>query len=1003
MRTRGEPMLTILVVDDCQLNRKTVIRALRSENCRLLEASDGQEGLRKIREEHPDVVITDLVMPHLDGLGLAEAVRADAELCHTPIIFYSGTYSLEDTKVLAQKCSVQYVLPKPSDPGVIRDTVHAVLGLDQSLVTNGRARVNDRPVSLFADEAEQYLVQLEQANQHISTLVEVKQRTTSKQAIEREIVSSVSETFAKLRATHAQLIFVAELLLLLIRERAPRELARLLTSARKVVPAEFAVVALLDNRTAQFLYFHVEGMEAECILGCRPALEEILSEWLLDPQPRRLGNLKGDPKVVGLPVTHPSLRSFLAVPVRVASCCYGFLYLGNHLHSDEFTHEEQKLIEILAAQAARALENAFVWEEVQRDVFLLHQRLKGREDRKQEVDSGQNAVDLLSTVLTILGTNPNESAYMDVLDIILEHFSSGSGFFGYVAEDGSLICPAVSRDLRGSDEGSKEHLVFAPSSWTQPWSRVLLKKTSWYENVKSPPDAHQPPTTGWLGVPLLLHGEAVGMIYVADAARDYDKTDQKILEQVASTVALVLRARTQGDREERERRQTAQRMTLQYAVARILADSLTVGEATLKILEAIAETYQWQLGCMWIMDRQREELRFADGWHAPEVQLEKFFAISRTLSVSKGIGIAGLVWESSQPVYVSNLTSKLDPEIAKHAQQATLGVALGFPLKAGDRMIAVMEFFAREMHSPDEPMLAMFASIGSQFSQFIERKHAEFQLGEAQKLKSVGELTAGMVHEIRSPLQYVGDNMTFLQDAFRELTPLLSRELQVLSTGEEGERISVNPDTELLEKSQLEYLQAEIPQALNQAVLGIFRMRGIVQSLREFSYPGGGEKQLVNINRLIESSVILTTGEWKYVARFEPQFDPDLPEIWCLPTEFSQVMVNLIVNAAHAISEKGVQGEGKIVISTKNLGNCIEIRVEDNGGGIPQEIAHRLFEPFFTTKKFGTGTGQGLFISRSIIVQKLGGTLTFDSTPGTGTTFIIKLPVSEGFADLTCS
>lgn len=171
----------------------------------------------------------------------------------------------------------------------------------------------------------------------------------------------------------------------------------------------------------------------------------------------------------------------------------------------------------------------------------------------------------------------------------------------------------------------------------------------------------------------------------------------------------------------------------------------------------------------------------------------------------------------------------------------------------------------------------------------------------------------------------------------------------------------------------------------------------IVRAMKEFSHPGKGGKALTNINKAIENTITVSRNEWKYVSDVVTEFDPELPLVPCLPGEFNQVILNLIINAAHAVAEKvGTSAEkGSITVSTLKQDTWAEIRISDTGPGIPEEIQSRVFDPFFTTKEVGKGTGQGLAIARSIIVDKHGGSLAFDTEPGAGTTFIIRMPLGD--------
>ena len=266
-------------------------------------------------------------------------------------------------------------------------------------------------------------------------------------------------------------------------------------------------------------------------------------------------------------------------------------------------------------------------------------------------------------------------------------------------------------------------------------------------------------------------------------------------------------------------------------------------------------------------------------------------------------------------------------------------------------------------------------------------------------MESIGQLAAGIAHEINTPIQYVGDNIRFLRDAFNDcqaFAAAIPTFFDDLQTGQPLESVCMKFQ-EAREKADLEFLTREIPAALEQSLEGVGRVARIVHAMKEFSHPEVDEKLPADLNRAIESTVMVSRNEWKYVAELSTDLDPELPPLPCYVGHFNQVMLNLIVNAAHAIAERvgdGSSGKGKITISTRRRDDWAEIRVQDNGAGISSAVRHRIFEPFFTTKEVGKGTGQGLSSCHTIIERKHGGHIDFESEPGQGTVFKILLPLS---------
>jgi PAS domain S-box-containing protein len=304
-------------------------------------------------------------------------------------------------------------------------------------------------------------------------------------------------------------------------------------------------------------------------------------------------------------------------------------------------------------------------------------------------------------------------------------------------------------------------------------------------------------------------------------------------------------------------------------------------------------------------------------------------------------------------------------------------------------------------YDPDgEPLLlrGITQDITEQKQLEEERELVNAQLRQAQKLESIGRLAAGIAHEINTPTQYIGDNTRFLFEAFTDIVELLDRYAKVPDAIKAGESLDelILKMKNAAEDADLEYLREEIPKSIQQALDGVERVSRIVRAMKEFSHPGSTEKKQININSAIESTVTVARNEWKYVAELRMDLDPALPLVPCLPGEFNQVILNMIINSAHAIAEKIGEGsakKGTIDISTGAQGDFVEIRITDSGNGIREDIRSKIFDPFFTTKDVGKGTGQGLAISHSVIVKKHGGTIDFESRPGEGTTFIIKLPV----------
>jgi len=277
------------------------------------------------------------------------------------------------------------------------------------------------------------------------------------------------------------------------------------------------------------------------------------------------------------------------------------------------------------------------------------------------------------------------------------------------------------------------------------------------------------------------------------------------------------------------------------------------------------------------------------------------------------------------------------------------------------------------------------------------RDVAEIELRQAQKLESVGRLASGIAHEINTPMQFVGDNVRFLQDAFGELLSLLQKFHELCKSTNEmrsGPRFASELDR-IAAESDSDYVLKEIPKALAQTLDGIQRVVTIVRAMKEFAHPESKGMVPADLNKALGNTLTVARNELKYVAEVETDFG-ELPPVVCSVSDMNQVFLNLLVNAAHAIADvvKESGKKGKIRVSTSREDGTAVIAISDTGSGIPENIRHRIFDPFFTTKEVGRGTGQGLAIARSVI-DRHKGTLTFETEVGRGTCFYVRLPIAN--------
>lgn len=346
----------------------------------------------------------------------------------------------------------------------------------------------------------------------------------------------------------------------------------------------------------------------------------------------------------------------------------------------------------------------------------------------------------------------------------------------------------------------------------------------------------------------------------------------------------------------------------------------------------------------------------------------------------------------------SAVIEKLEAKLK--AQQKTIEVLMDAVEQRTKNELSSTELLSRNVNL--ERVVQQKTGILRQQGDDLKKALRDLQLTQArllqaQKLESVGQLAAGIAHEINTPAQFISSNISFLGDTFVDVIRLIDTLQEMLQGMNEK---SANMDTArrteiLLEEIGWNYLEKEIPLAIAQSKEGINRITTIVQAMKEFSHPGNKEKALQDLNKILETTITVARNEWKYCSDIVKDFDLNLPKVFCLGDEIGQVFLNLLINATHAIADKNraTSEKGEITISTRQYPEYVEVSIEDTGNGIPENIRDKVFDPFFTTKGVGKGTGQGLAISHDVIKNKHNGSLTFTSETGKGTIFTLQLPI----------
>ena len=416
-----------------------------------------------------------------------------------------------------------------------------------------------------------------------------------------------------------------------------------------------------------------------------------------------------------------------------------------------------------------------------------------------------------------------------------------------------------------------------------------------------------------------------------------------------------------------ERKQAEQRLRAQYTVTQMLAEAATLEEVTPKILQTVCEFLLWDLGALWTLDRDAGVLRCVEVWHKESVEVPQFETSSRESTFMPGIGLPGRVWSSHEPAYIPDVVHDANFPRASIAAREGLHAAFAFPIMLGGDVLGVMEFFSHEIRRPEQELLNMMATLGSQIGQFIERKqaedalhHAQAELAHVTRVATLGEMTASIAHEINQPLSAVVN--------------------------------SASACLRWLEAQKLD----EARRSVSRVIAEGHRAGEIIARIRSLAKKAPPEKDWLNINETIREVIALARSELqRNGVALDTRLSDDVhyvPLIFADRIQLQQVILNLIINAIEAMSGAADGPRELLIRSGIAESQRVLVAVRDSGPGLDPKSLDRLFDAFYTTKP--QGLGMGLAICRSII-DAHGGRLWATANDDRGATFQFTLPIGS--------
>ncbi len=683
-------MATILIVDDRLLNREFLMVLLGKANYRLLEAKNGEEAIKIAKTESINLIITDILMPRMDGIELVEQLRKDPELAKIPVVFYTATYGAVEAKSLAESCGVKFVIPKPCEPQIILEMIRKALGESKAIKKQKAVPSIKTPgsINLSVESLEfrhinkslsKNFSELEAIKQNFKEFFEKSQEVRKERNRLLDNIEILSEKLKQVEKLSNQLVSIMEFNSIIVAESDPEKLIRLFCrGTRRILEAKYAVIGIFNEKGDKLKHFLVSGMDAKIqskmvcpIFPDKGFIGKILKQRVS----LNINQNSNLPKDKLFP-NHPMIKSFLGLPIFSKNHLYGFIYFADKKDGNIFNEEDSQIANTLTSEFATLFENFEFYDAMQRHAYNLQLEVLKRK-RAQELfrQFGEIITDVFwHTNLEMDKVIYISPAYEEVWGKSVEscYANPHEWFESIIPEDQSLVKETFEKLKQG--EVNNIALEF---KITRPDGIVRNLYTRGFQLKDK-------------------QGNLIDLLGVTSDITDYQKFKE------------ITKAQTE--------------------ILSILKKYNNINLIFPKTLGLICESFNLDLGQIWMIDPKGNTMRCIDTWQKEDTKAKSFIQNSFKISFKRGIGLPGKVWKNKKSAWISDLAEDSNFSRAAFAKEGDLRSAFASPILYKNTVYGVVEFFSSRYQNVDPELLKVVENTGSLIGEFIHRKHTEDEL-----------------------------------------------------------------------------------------------------------------------------------------------------------------------------------------------------------------------------------------------------------------------------------